>query len=131
MALIGHHRGRRHLRRHLHPRRHLGSWLAIGALAAVGGALALPSAASTAAAAAPRNTGEPAISGRAEQGRRLSSSRGSWSGTSPISYAYRWLRCGADGGRPDGSDCIAVASAAAVGATGCRTKWRRNLASAR
>ena len=116
MALIGHHRGRRH-RRHLHPRRHLGSWLAIGALAAVGGALALPSAASTAAAAAPRNTGEPAISGRAEQGRRLSSSRGSWSGTSPISYAYRWLRCGADGGRPDGSDCIAVTGATSAGYT--------------
>lgn len=74
-------------------------------------ALALPSAGSSAAAAAPQNTAEPRISGRAEQGRRLSASRGSWTGTGPISYAYRWVRCGIGGGLPDGSDCIAISGA--------------------
>ena len=66
----------------------------------------LTSAAGVAAPTArPSNTAEPDISGRAEQGRTLSASRGRWTGTGSISYAFRWVRCGANGGRPDGSDC--------------------------
>jgi hypothetical protein len=53
----------------------------------------------------PRNTAEPAIRGTAEQGRTLSASRGRWTGTGTISYAYRWVRCGPEGGRPDASNC--------------------------
>ena len=60
--------------------------------------------------APPTNTAEPAISGRAEQGRTLSASNGSWTG-GQISYAYQWVRCGADGGRPDGGDCTIVSGA--------------------
>ena len=75
-------------------------------------ALLLPSPDGTAAqTAAPANTAEPRISGRAEQGRTLSASRGSWRGTEPITYAYQWVRCGADGGRPDGGDCAIVSDA--------------------
>ena len=59
----------------------------------------------------PTNTAEPTISGRAEQGVRLSSSRGTWTGTGPISYAYQWVRCGADGGQPDGGNCAIVSGA--------------------
>jgi len=92
-------------------RLHSSAWLAIVALAAAVGGLLLPSAASTAAAAAPNNTGEPVISGRAEQGRTLSASRGTWTGTGPITYSYRWVRCGTGGGLPDGSDCIFISSA--------------------
>ena len=56
--------------------------------------LVLPSAQSIAAPAAPpRSTAEPVVSGRAEQGRTLSATRGSWTGTGPITYAYRWGRC--------------------------------------
>ena len=29
----------------------------------------------------------------------------------PISFAYQWVRCGADGGRPDGGDCAIVSGA--------------------
>ncbi len=76
--------------------------LGIGLLA---GLSADGSAAPTAPAAPPRATGEPVISGRAEQGRTLSATRGSWTGTGTISYAYRWARCGQDGGRPDASNC--------------------------
>jgi hypothetical protein len=77
------------------------------------GVLALSAGSSTAAPAAlPGNTGEPTISGRVEQGRTLSSSTGSWAGTQPISFARQWLRCGADGGRPDGGDCSIISGAA-------------------
>jgi hypothetical protein len=79
-------------------------------------ALVLPAAQGVAAQATPpSNTGEPAISGRAEQGVRLSASRGTWTGTNPISYAFQWVRCGADGGEPDGGNCTIIS-----GATGDR-----------
>lgn len=76
------------------------------ALALSAGALALPGAVGEAAPSArPVNTAEPVVSGRAEQGRTLSATRGRWSGTGSISYAFRWVRCRPGGGRPDGGDC--------------------------
>jgi hypothetical protein len=76
------------------------------ALVLTAGVLAVASSNGSAApAAAPKATGEPAISGRAEQGRTLSATRGAWTGSNPITYAYRWARCGRDGGRPDASNC--------------------------
>jgi hypothetical protein len=68
-------------------------------------ALALSGAVTAAPAAKPVATAEPDIDGRAEQGRTLTTSRGRWRGTEPISYSFRWVRCGVGGGRPDGSDC--------------------------
>jgi hypothetical protein len=99
--------GRRRHRRGSAP---LAFALTVGLALAVG-ALALPSAGSSAASVAPRNTGEPRISGAAEQGRRLSATRGTWTGTGPISYAFRWVRCGPGGGLPDGRDCISISGA--------------------
>ena len=58
----------------------------------------------------PVNTGEPLISGSAVEGATLSTSTGTWSGTS-ITYAYQWVRCGADGGLPDGSNCPSIPGA--------------------
>jgi hypothetical protein len=86
-----------------------------------GAALVLGLAALTAAsgeaapAVQPRAVAEPDIDGRAEQGRTLSASRGRWTGTDPIEYEFRWVRCGAGGGRPDGSDCGLI-----IGATRAR-----------
>jgi hypothetical protein len=89
-----------------------GALLVLAAFAA----LALGSGDGTAAPAVqPTNRGEPDIDGRAEQGRTLSASRGRWTGTEPIEYEFRWVRCGAGGGRPDGSDCGLI-----IGATRSR-----------
>jgi hypothetical protein len=58
-----------------------------------------------------KNTKEPSISGTAQQGQTLTANGGSWSGASPITLTYQWVRCGADGGKPDGSNCAAIAGA--------------------
>ena len=50
----------------------------------------------------------PRILGRARLGRRLSASRGSWSG-SPRSYRYQWLRC-----NPRGKSCASIGHATRV-----------------
>jgi hypothetical protein len=62
----------------------------------------------------PRNTREPAISGTAREGQALTATGGAWSGTSPITLAYQWVRCGADGGRPDGSNCATIGGASST-----------------
>jgi hypothetical protein len=59
----------------------------------------------------PDNTAEPSISGRAEQGAQLTASAGTWTGTQPIAFAYQWVRCGTDGGQPDGGNCAIVSGA--------------------
>jgi hypothetical protein len=72
--------------------------------------LGTPAVGTSAPQAPPRPTAEPTISGRAEQGRDLSASRGSWTGGG-LSFGYRWVRCNPTGGLPDGSDCTSIAGA--------------------
>lgn len=64
-----------------------------------------------AAGGAPKFTSEPRISGSPLVGQRLSASNGSWTGDQPLTFAYQWVRCGADGGKPDGSNCANIAGA--------------------
>jgi hypothetical protein len=52
----------------------------------------------------PKNTTPPAISGMALQGNVLTASPGSWTGSTPISYSYRWRRCGPGGGNCNSID---------------------------
>ncbi len=47
-------------------------------------------------AAGPANTVAPVISGTAERGEVLSCTTGTWTGTGTITYAYQWLRDGAE-----------------------------------
>jgi hypothetical protein len=57
----------------------------------------------------PRSKAAPAISGSLRLGRTLTASSGSWSGTKPLSFSYRWLRCAARlGGCPPISGATAA-----------------------
>jgi hypothetical protein len=59
----------------------------------------------------PANAGEPAITGTPSIGQRLTTTNGDWEGATPITYAYQWVRCGTDGGLPDGSNCSTISGA--------------------
>jgi hypothetical protein len=93
-------------RRRLLPRR-------VGFL--VGGAVVvaalIPSGGSARADAPPKATGEPTISGRPIVGNVLTASNGSFSGTGPFNYTYRWLRCPASGSGGNGEGCTAISDA--------------------
>jgi hypothetical protein len=74
-------------------------------------ALAVPSAGSARAHAAPRNTGEPRVTGTTIEGHRLTADDGTWSGTTPFRFTYRWLRCDPSGGGVNGAACGAIPGA--------------------
>ena len=74
-------------------------------------AVLLPAASFAVPQTAPNNTGEPRILGNAAEGRTLTATQGTWSGSTPMTFAYRWLRCPTDGGAPDGSNCAPIGSA--------------------
>jgi hypothetical protein len=56
----------------------------------------------------PMNVVAPALSGTAQVGRTLSASNGTWSGSSPMSYAYQWQDCDSSG-----ASCVSVGGATA------------------
>jgi hypothetical protein len=77
----------------------------------------LPASGSAVALVPPDNTAEPSIVGDAVENRTLNANRGTWSGSTPMSFAYRWLRCPQDGGAADGSDCAPIGGSAGSGAS--------------
>ena len=87
--------------------------LGTGLVAAVLGTLLLaflPSAPNAAPAAPPTNAGEPQVTGTPRVGEVQRTTRGTWSGTAPISYSFRWFRC-TGRGAPDASDCTRISNA--------------------
>jgi hypothetical protein len=84
------------------------------AAVAVAGAAFAAWAADTSTAAptvAPTNTAEPRVSGTTRVGQVLRTTRGTWTGTEPISFAFRWFRC-EGAGAPDASNCRRISNAA-------------------
>ena len=71
----------------------------------------IPAAVSASAQAAPSPTGEPTISGAPVVGNTVIASNGSFSGTGPFNYSYRWLRCPASGSGGNGEGCTAISGA--------------------
>jgi hypothetical protein len=95
-------------RAYAHPR----PWRQATAIGAVLAAAALlPAGGSARAEAPPQAAGQPVISGVANEGRVLTASNGSFSGTGPFNYAYRWLRCPSTGGGGNGEGCTAISGA--------------------
>ena len=54
----------------------------------------------------PANVTAPNVSGTARAGGTLRTTKGSWSGTSPIDYSYQWQRC-----TSQGKSCVNIAGA--------------------
>jgi hypothetical protein len=63
----------------------------------IGAVASLPGVGEAAGKGAPVATGQPVISGTAQQGQTLTTSNGSWSDP-PTNYTYQWFRCDATGG---------------------------------
>lgn len=84
--------------------------IAAAALASLATVLALPGGGGATTQDAPSNTAEPRITGAASVGATLTATTGSWT-EEPTSFAFQWVDCPRDGGRPDGSDCAAIGGA--------------------
>ena len=54
----------------------------------------------------PTNTAPPVLNGEARQGQSLTTSNGTWTSSTPITYAYGWQRCEANG-----TGCVDIAGA--------------------
>jgi len=73
--------------------------LLIAALAlAIGAVFGTAQTGNAAATDKPSNTTPPTISGTPQTGSQLTASNGTWAGTTPITYTYKWSRCDTNGG---------------------------------
>ena len=83
----------------------------LGSQTVASNASAAVQSSATSTTQAPRNTRVPSISGTPAQGAILFASVGTWTGTTPLTYTYQWLRCEADGGGAAGAGCAAITGA--------------------
>lgn len=92
-----------------HARRHRRAGIAVAGALAV--AALIPTGSSATAQAPPKAAGQPRISGSAVEGSVVTAGNGTWSGTGPFNYTYRWLRCPSTGGGGNGEGCVAISGA--------------------
>src|SRR5262245_27451615 len=113
--------------------------LGTGLIAAALGTLLLaflPSSPNAAPAVEPSNAGEPRVTGTPRVGEVQRTTRGTWNGTEPISYSFRWYRCDSGGSAPDASDCVRIANApnatyvARAADAGFRRRWQGRASNA-
>lgn len=83
-------------------RRGIAGIVAALALVTVG----LTTVATSVAAPDPVNTVPPAVTGAAQQGQTLTTTNGTWTDPSPITYTYHWQRC-----NPDVTGCANIGGA--------------------
>jgi hypothetical protein len=76
---------------------------------ASGSGNASSAATATVTAAAPVNTAVPAITGTAKDGQTLTSTTGTWTGTTTLTYARQWRRCDSAG-----ANCADISGATAT-----------------
>ncbi len=82
----------------------------LAALAVVMAAFLIGGVASAGAqTGAPVNSTSPSLAGTALDGKKLKANKGSWTGLTPIQYAYQWLRC-----TSSGQECTEIPSAEQV-----------------
>ena len=85
-------------------------WFVVPAAAGlVAAALLMPAGGSARSQTAPKPTGQPRVAGTALEGRTLRTSNGTWAGTTPLTFQYRWLRCDKAGGGVNGVTCATIA----------------------
>jgi len=85
-------------------------WLTGAALVgATAAALLIPGYGAARSEVAPSNTGEPRVTGTPVQGETLTTTNGTWTGTAPFTFRYRWLRCDTTGGGANGVNCATIA----------------------
>ncbi len=83
--------------------------LAVTGTNSAGASTATAAATALVAGIAPTNSQVPAITGTASDGQTLTASKGTWSGSQPLSYAYQWRRCDSAG-----SNCADITGASAA-----------------
>lgn len=71
-------------------------------------ALLVPVGSSASAQTAPKGTGQPTVSGPKVQGETLRTTNGTWTGSTPMTFQYRWLRCDKSGGGTNGVNCATI-----------------------
>ena len=76
--------------------------LALAVVAATG------MAATSGSSAAPANTKAPVVSGTPQVGKNLTTTTGTWSGTTPFEFTYQWRRCDKAGG-----SCVSISGGTA------------------
>lgn len=83
----------------------------------------------------PTNGTPPHVVGEAREGRRVTASPGTWSGTTPLRISYRWQRCGADAsactGIPGATGAMLLLGARDIDATVRVVVTARNVAGTR
>ena len=83
--------------------------VALSVLVAAGALGSVRADAARSAGSPPVNGALPSISGTARQGESVSTTTGSWGGSSPIGFTYHWQRCG-----PSGASCSPISGATAA-----------------